>query len=426
MNKFDTPEYKRSRAAYATQCTIEYFISLLITDAFLAKLLSSIGISDALIGIISSFVSMAFIIQLMSLFLVNSRLGAKRLVITFDTLSNVFYMVIYLIPFFPCGKTLKTVLVIISILVAYTCKYLISSIHYKWSNSNVEPTKRASYSAVKESISLISGIVFTAVVGYIMDKFESLGNLSGAFLFISVSILILNICNFISLLLIRKEDASEAENGVSVKDSIKYILTNKSFKNVILLSILWDSARYFSIGFMGILKTKDLAYSMFAVQIINMAGNLSRLAISVPFGRYSDKRSYARGFNLAMCIAALAFFVNMFTTRSTRFLIIIYTILFSCSLAGTNQNAFNIAYSYVDQKYVVQAMAIKNSIAGICGFIASLLGGKLLSAIQAGGNMIFGIPVLGQQVLSAISLVITVAAIIFTRTVIEKQKVSIQ
>ena len=426
MNKFNTAEYKRSRAAYTAQCTIEYFISLLITDAFLAKLLSNIGISDALIGIISSFMSLAFVIQLMSLFLVNSKLGAKKLVITFDTLSNIFYMLIYLVPFLPFGKTLKTIFVIVSILLAYTFKYLISSIHYKWSNSNVEPNKRASFSAIKECISLISGIAFTSVIGYIVDKYEGLGNISGAFLFISAAILILNICNFISLMLIRKEDKTETETEVSVKASIKYILGNRNFKNVILLSILWDSARYFSIGFMGILKTKDLMYSVLAVQIINMAGSILRMAISVPFGKYSDRNSYAKGFSLAMCIAALGFFINMFTARSTRYLIIIFTILYNCSLAGTNQNSFNIAYSYVEQKYVVQAMAIKNSLAGICGFTASIIGGKLLSAIQANGNTLFGMPLLGQQALSAISFIITVTAIIFTHTVIEKQKVKIQ
>ncbi len=34
---FNTIEYKRSRSAYAAQCTVEYFISLLVTDAFIVK-----------------------------------------------------------------------------------------------------------------------------------------------------------------------------------------------------------------------------------------------------------------------------------------------------------------------------------------------------------------------------------------------------
>ena len=77
-------------------------------------------------------------------------------------------------------------------------------------------------------------------------------------------------------------------------------------------------------------------------------------------------------------------------------------------------------------EYITQAMAIKNSIGGLCGFGASLAAGKLLGAVQAHGNTFFGVHVYGQQILSAISFVIVIAAIIFTKTKIEKQSVKIQ
>lgn len=60
MDIYDSPEYKRSRGAYIVQCAMYYLVTLLVTDVFLAKLLGSIGIKDSLIGIISSFVSLAF------------------------------------------------------------------------------------------------------------------------------------------------------------------------------------------------------------------------------------------------------------------------------------------------------------------------------------------------------------------------------
>ena len=92
-------------------------------------------------------------------------------------------------------------------------------------------------------------------------------------------------------------------------------------------------------------------------------------------------------------------------------------------MAGSNQNMLSITYSYVDNRYFVQASAIKNSIGGLFGFGASLLASRLLNYIQNNGNMLFGIPVYGQQVLSAISLVFLLIAIVFTHTVIGKQPV---
>ena len=58
---YSSPEYKRSRAAYVMECTFEYFVSLLVGDAYLATLLRYMGIGDAMIGIISSLITLAFL-----------------------------------------------------------------------------------------------------------------------------------------------------------------------------------------------------------------------------------------------------------------------------------------------------------------------------------------------------------------------------
>ena len=427
MIDYQSPEYRRSRAAYTAQCAVEYFISLLVTDAFLAKLLSYLGISDALTGIISSFITLAFVIQIFSILLVRARIGIKGLVLTLDTLSVFFFMALYLIPFLPVGKEMRTALVVISVLVAYAGKYLITSIYFRWANSFVDPMHRGSFSATKEIISLLGGMIFTAAAGYAVDRFEDAGSREGAFLFLAVAILILNIANFVTISLIKKDAPLPKDaKRESLFATVKNIVGNKSFRHVIVMGILWETARYFSVGFMGVYKTKDLMISVFAVQIINIGANIARMAVSRWFGRYSDRRSYARGFELGLWIAAAAFLVNVFTTRSTWFLIILYTVLFNVSTAGTNQNSFNITYSYVDGKYITEAMAIKSCVGGLFGFGASLLAGKILSGVQENGNQLLGIPLYGQQLLSLISFLLVLALILYTRLVIEKQKVIVQ
>ena len=380
---YNSPEYKRSRKAYIAQCTFEYFISLLVADAFLAKVLTDIGMSDFLVGIISSFISLSFVFQLLSIFVVRVRISTKRLVIIADTISQLFFTMIYIIPFVPVAANAKKVLLIFAILIAYALKYLILSLCFKWANSYVDPSHRAVYSANKEIISLVTGIVFTSVMGAIIDKFEGIGNLHGAFLFIAISMLILNICNFISLMMIKKEDKKEhAADNVPLRVVMKHTLYNKNFRNVIIMTCLWDFAKFFSVGFMGVYKTKDLMMSVFSVQMINMVANGFRVLVSRAFGRFSDKYSYARGMELALCIAALGFLFNTFSTPKHWYFIILYTIFHYCSTAGLNQNSFNIAYSYVPLEYVPQAMAFKNSIGGIFGFSAALLGESCLTLFR--------------------------------------------
>ena len=422
---YNSKHYKRSRVAYMSQCTFEYFISLLVADAFLAKLLKYIGISDALTGIISSFITLAFIIQLCSIFVVKLPISTKKLVIISDTISVVFFMLLYFIPFLPESfNALKPFFIVIGVLVAYAGKYLILSIAFKWGNSFVNPGERALFSAKKEIISLFSGIIFTLIIGAVVDKFESVQNLEGGFLFIAAVMFVVNILNFVSYLLINKEDESmhEADN-VPLKTVFKETMGNKNFRNIVYLTILFDCARYILVGYMGLFKN-ELLPSLFFVQAVNMLGNFARMFVSVPFGKYSDKKSFAKGFELGLWILAISYICIIFTTNFSWWLIIGYTILYAVSTAGTNANSFNITYSYVPSAYITQAMAFKNSIGGICGFIATLLASRIVNAADANNYIqIFGFNLYSQQILAAIGLVLLAIAILFLRTKIAKQQI---
>ena len=424
---YESSDYERSQKANIATCTFEYFISILLTDAFLAKLLTYIGISDAVIGIISSLVSFAFLFQLLSILLMAHLKNVKRTVILFDTLSQVFFFSVYLVPLLPFSVTIKTVIVIACILLAYICKYTISALRFKWANSYVDPVKRGEYSAVKEMVSLVGGILFTLGAGYVIDQFENLNNLQGGFLFLAAAMLILNICNFISLCLIKNERSVEKRaESKSVKEVLRNTLGNKSFVYMIVLVCLYDIGRYMSVGFMGTFKTSDLHLGVGLIQVINMVANFARLLVSKSFGRFSDKTSFVNGFSLGLSLLACAYVFIVFCTPDTWWCIIIYTILNNISKAGIVQNNSNMTYSYVKSEYIVQAMAIKQSIAGVLGFVASLIGSRILSAVQTAGNSVFGIPMYGQQLLSIISILFIVGAIAFAKLVVEKQNRLVQ
>ncbi len=420
-NVFVSRDYKRSRNAYVLQCAFEYFVSIFVSDAFLAKLLTSLGLSDALIGVIASLVSFSFLFQLLSILMMQHITNIKRTVIVCDTVSQLFFLGLYLLPFAPIPQSARGAAATALLLLAYFVKYLISSMYFRWANAFVDPHGRAVFSARKEVISLISGILFTLAAGAMMDRFEAAGNLRGSFLCIAVVMLVLNAANFICLFLIRNASAAEtAQMRKPFGDALRHVISNRSFLCVVLMTSLWDVARYLTYGFLGTFKTRDLLITVGTVQIINMIANVGRIFLSGPFGRYSDRHSYAAGYRMAMLMAALAFGVNVFTTQKTWWMIAVFTLLFNSSLAGSNQNGMNILYHYVDPDYLIQAVAIKNSVAGLVGFGASLVGGRILAAVQENGNVVLGIPMYGQQLLSAISCLLALATAAYTYFRVEK------
>ena len=61
--------YRSSRVGNIISAALEYFISMLVIDSYLAKLTTDIGISDSVTGILTSFVSLGFGFQLFAIFL---------------------------------------------------------------------------------------------------------------------------------------------------------------------------------------------------------------------------------------------------------------------------------------------------------------------------------------------------------------------
>ena len=423
IDTYSQKSYKVSRGAYTAECAFEYFVSLLVADAFLSSLLKYLGFKDSTTGIILSLISLAFLFQLFSLYLVKKIVNTKLTAILFHFTSQIFFMSLYLVPFFPIPSPYKKIIVVACILIAYFGNYVVTSVIFNWGMSFVDVKKRGVFGANKEMISLASGIVFSLVMGYAVDKFAENGNIEGGFIFTAAALLASALLD-LTCLLIMKNDVKEKKNEgeESIFSVIKKLFKNRAFISMVILSSLWNIANYSVAGFMGTYKLIDLGLTVGAVQIINIVACLSRFAVSRPFGAYADKTSYSKGITLGFTIAALSFLVNVFTSPSIWQMVIVFTILYNVCMAGIYQNNLNMTYTYVEKKYFVQATAIKSAISGVCGFLSAIVAGEILDAVQKNGNKVFGIEMRGQQLLSAIAFVITVILILFVHFVVEKQK----
>ena len=121
MNKdlFDSPAYKQTRWAYVMLAMFEYLISILVTDAFIAKVLDYLGVNEANIGIITTIISLAMAFQLGSIWLAKTKVSVKKLSLLFFTASQLLFSVLYLVPFFTISDNSKRLVAVTFIVVAY-------------------------------------------------------------------------------------------------------------------------------------------------------------------------------------------------------------------------------------------------------------------------------------------------------------------
>lgn len=396
-----TDPYRFSRVMYMAEAALEYFIALMVGEAYLAKLATAMQVPDALVGVLTAFVSLGATFQIVAIFLIN-RTPVKRWVTLCHFINEVCFSLLYLLPEMPIGHTVQIVLFVLLLLVGNILNSVVNSPKINWFMSLVDDHKRGRFTANKEIISLLSGIVFTFCVGRVIDRFEEQNNLRGAFLCISITLFALSILHTLTMVFSKEKVIPHTE---SARESLRGLFRDRGFLRIVLITVLWSCATYVATPFYGTYKNGELGFSMTFIAILNAAHCLVRALFSRPLGRFADKNSFLSMLNICLSVEAVALAVNIFTVPANgHVLYTVYFILHGVALAGANSSLINLIYDYVKPNQRTAAMAIRCAVAGIVGFLTTFVASFLVSAIQKAGNQLFGIPVYAQQVTTCFAL----------------------
>lgn len=159
MKRGNRDEYYASRNWHIIEAALEYFISIMVTGAFLARITRELGFSDSLTGIISAFVSLGCVFQLGAIIFFRGTQHVKRPVIILQGINEILFATVYLCPILPLGRTAKTVLFLICFCGGYMLLNLLRSPKSNWMISLVSDGERGIFTAKKEMFSLISGMI---------------------------------------------------------------------------------------------------------------------------------------------------------------------------------------------------------------------------------------------------------------------------
>ncbi len=413
--------YRSSRAFTITTAALEYFVSLLVIGSYLAKLTSDIGIPDAVTGILNSFVSLGFGFQLFAIFLINKR-PVKIWTTVMSVINQLCFAFVYVIPFFEISTTVKTVLFVVMLLMAHILLNVAGPAKIDWHMALVDDDKRGRFTALKEIVSLVGGMIFSFVVGLVIDACEANGNLHGAFIFCAVGVLGLTVINTVSLLLTKEKVPEKIEHIPVLKMAGEIIRDKKIFK-VILVSVLWYITLYSTYPFYGTYTIKELGFSMTFVSILSAAYAIARSLASRPLGKYADKHSFTRMLNICYVIVMVAYAVNVFTVPANgKVMYTIYYVLYAISMGGINSAGTNLIYDFVEPEKRVVAIALQHAMAGFSGFFATIIVGFLVSYIQDNGNTFLGMNVYAQQVISVLGVIFVAISLLYLNTVVKKMQ----
>lgn len=415
-------EFKVTRLMIIFQATLEYFISIVIGGAYLAKVTNAIGIPDNITGILTSFTTLGFSFQFLAIFLAKFK-PVKKWVTALHIINQTFFAFIFFVPFLNISKEMKILALVVFMLSGQAISNLIYAPRVSWQMKAIDDNKRGSFTASKEITSLLTGVVFSLTISAIIDHFEKLGEINTAFLFCGIGVLVLMILHTASLIF-TKEKTDEIENdGKDLKKSLKELITDKKLWLVISLPAIHAIATGATSPFMGSYITKELGFPMVLVTVSTFIYAIARSLFSKLFGKIADKYSFITMLKICYPIEMLGYALIIFTVPANgKVMYLISHGVQAIAMAGINSSAINLIYDHVSKDKVTGALGLRGTLTGLTGFLSTTVVSLLVAYIQDNGNKFLGFNVYAQQVCACITVLILGVLLILINVAFKKKK----
>lgn len=419
MEKISNEALKRSQRMYVFQATFEYLISLLVGGTFLATITKDLGISDSLTGVLSSIISLGCLFQFTSFFIKRQKL--KSIILIFSVINQLLFAFLYVIPLFDFSKMTKTVIFVVTIVLAYLIYNIIHPKKIGWMMSVVDYHKRGDFTAKKEMTSLIFGMIFSYSMGSVVDYFKDKGESRIAFTICAVVISSLMILHTVSMLL-TVEKEFESRQKINIIKTLKDVFTNKKILSVTVVTMFFNVAHYSISPFLGTYMINDLGFSLQFTSFLAILSSISRCVVSIPWGKYADRNSFSKMIEKCFIVLAISyFFIVLSNPKNGMIMLALYYIVNGIALGGVNSALFNLIFDYAPKDSREDSLAVCQSLSGIAGFLTTLVLSPVISLVQSNGNMIFGITVYAQPILAIISTLLSVIAMFYVRKFLVKK-----
>lgn len=440
LSKNAQKQLKKNQTAYIFEAALEYFIDIMIKTTFITALLMNIGVSQGTAGIITSLASLGFTAQFFSVLFINPGNRIKKMSSLLHLTNQLLFVIMYLVPGVNIPSGAKMLIVAGLYLAGNLIHYTIFPFKFDWMMSYVPNKERGIFTANKEIVSLLGGIVFSNIMGVVIDHYKAIGKEETGFVISAITIFVLCILHLVTILAVKDpEGYTNVYSGNNEKKSIRSILKITLFDNkvnkVILLDVMWHIGTGISTAFFSIYAQQTMELTVVSITVITAISSLLRVLVSKFFGRMADKYSWAKMMQISFLIGAFAFLMfalanpgncmtlNLFGLKvKINIFYTLYVWILAIYSAGSNSGMTNITFDYVSKENRRYALGIKSAIGGLVAFIATFAVRGFVDAYANGVFKLFGVTIYSQQILAFAACLIFLFIVVYINKVIMKLK----
>ena len=283
---------------------------------------------------------------------------------------------------------------------------------------------RGRFTANKEIVSLLGGMIFTFLMGNIVDHFKENGEIKTAFIVCGITIFVLMAGHTLSMLFTSETEEIVKTQNQKLLSQIGETFKNKDVQKITLLFVLWYIAKGIAEPFNSVYMIKELGFSLTFISVLSIIQAIIRVLCSRALGSYADKNSFAKMLRICFIFAFLGFVaVAVARPSNGSITFALHYITHGIAQAGISSALINLIFDYVPFDTRADSLAVTQSLSGLMGFLSTFAAGFLVTYIQQNGNMFLGVSIYAQQVLNIIAAAATIGIALFLQFgIINKEK----
>ena len=402
-------EYAFSKNMYILHAALGYFITLITTGTYLAKLTTTIGISDGMTAVLGAVTSLAGVFQLLSIPLASRR-RAKGTVVPMVLGNEVLHGFLYLIPFLNLPRGGSSAVFFVCIFLSLVLQQVSSPLKFNWFMSLVPSRERPAFQSAVQIFSHITGLAFTFTASWLIDYFEKINNQNAMFLTFSVAIMIISLLNMLTLLSSHEKEREPAPRQNPLR-AFAPLVRNRGFRLYILMYLCNSVGTNISGPFLGTYQIKELGLSMMRISVFNAATVVVSVVFLAIFAPISRKKGM-KGLMIAGFVTkAVSYLMVSLAAPGRGFVFfILYYAIQAIGTAAISIGIDTMVLDIVPETQRVSAMATRSVIIGPIAFLTTIVMTPFLTFVQGRGNMMFGRTVYAQQIMGVMSFVVILGA----------------
>ena len=395
-------DYKKSRIYYTVADSAAQTIVQLAGGTFLVALMEALEISDGNMGIIASFGSFAAIAQIVSIKL-SKRIVKNKLFSCITVMQKFWFAFMFFIPIMNMKVKWAQLLMMLCYCVAQISLQIGTPAIVDWVASLIPAKLRGRYFAIKDSVAVFVVVTSTLIMGIVLDMLKGehlnlafiiLGIVTGALVLVNVVALakmkepkLSNVNEqgkeMVGTLVKKRTDSANKAKDVKVLQEIKIALQTKKFRQLLYLNCLWMTAFYIASPFNSSFQIKDLQLPYTFIMIVSFATNMFRIYLSPKAGKMADKIGMATVMSWALGAMGVHYLLMAFSNLSNAYVMAVLAALASAlawTFIGIGMLGIQLECLAEDKRIIQYSLLAM--IAGVYGFVISVLGGKLIDFIQ--------------------------------------------